>query len=497
MNVNKNYFTIINDSNLEYSENTVLIIGAALDGPAGVPIEVNDKYEPTDIFGKSPLSDAYTAVKGAGATRIITYRMNGIHSALTIKSGAQDIIKFTAVSAGAKYNDILISVFPDYIYIDETAVGGSIRSYWFDQYPTAYSLAYAINRDAFYGLLSFEAKPLVPEFQMMNIVSIRTDINFDKGSDEEQFFIDRTEENPADYYVGVMKERLIETLFGTDSNDQGEFVPNGALAVLNYGIVVLADMFHDESTDYVNILGNFCLNKSKTMDSGCIGVIGTSPLYDTSDTFVSTKIANLNSLATATEDVEQNKYVQIVVGDSYYSEDMPLIPTAYSYAGAESMYPYYIMMTNKKIKGFGYLNWQIGKEDIALLSSNGYICIVPSIRRGFVPYQAITYCKDKTSPMSKPHCIRVSQRASKLLMTAYDDLIGAASNYYTRKGIIKTGESVLQEMVMDGAIQSFALTCDFIPGNKEVTINTSVMPYSEIISVSTTTTVAFPREVIS
>lgn len=496
MNVNRHCFEIVNQADWYSSENTVVIIGAALDGPAGVPILVNDKYDPIDLFGKSPLSDAYTAVRRATTSKIITYRMNGIHSTATITSGTQDVIKFTSISAGVKYNDIAITVNPDYIYIDETAVGGSTRSYFFDQYPTAYDLAYGINRDSFYGLVSFRAESLVTNFTMMNVVSTQTFINFDEGSDEEEFFIDRTIENPSDYYSATMKQRLIETLFGSDPDDQAEFVPNGSLSILNYGVIVLADMFHDESQDYADLLGNFCLNKSKMTDSGCIGVIGTSPLYDTSDTSILAKVDNLNSIASIAEVAEQDKYVQIVVGDSFYSNDMPLIPNAYSYAGAQSFYPYSIMMTNKKISGFGYLNWQISKEDIALLLANGYICIVPSIRRGFVPYQSSTYYKDKTSPMSKPHCVRISLYAAKSLMFGFDGLVGSVSNYYTEKEIIKTAENILQEMVNEGAIQSFAVTCDFTPGDKEVTINTSVVPYSEITAVNTSTTIAFPREVI-
>lgn len=81
-------------------------------------------------------------------------------------------------------------------------------------------------------------------------------------------------------------------------------------------------------------------------------------------------------------------------------------------------------------------------------------------------------------------------------MFGFDGLVGSVSNYYTEKEIIKTAENILQEMVNEGAIQSFAVTCDFTPGDKEVTINTSVVPYSEITAVNTSTTIAFPREVI-
>lgn len=493
MNVNKKHFKVANQATMT-ADNTIVILGPAEDGPSRMPIVINSDLDPIDVFGRSPLADAYTAVRSTGAKQIVAYRINGSHANATIRhvhsTGGLDIIRLISTSANNQYNKILVKVYPDYIYIDEREIGGSTRSYFFETYPTAHDVAYAINRDAFYGLISFTAETLEDDFLMSEVVTGETIVYFSGGESEEEFLLERSEDNDPSYLVRNMKARLIEDLFGPDPDDQANYSPNSSLGLLPFSVILVAGVYHDDDPEITKMLNSFSMSKTRLMDSGCLGVIGTKPVFNTEN--IADKVNALISLSTA----EDMPYVQVVVGDAYYNSRMNRVSTAYGYAGVQSFHPYYTIMTNKEITGFGRLNYQISKEDIDLLSSNGYTCIVPSIRRGFVPYLASTHMKDKKSPMSKPHCIRISQYVSRRLSEEYDYLIGSVSDFTTRKEIVATAEEILQKMVESDIIRSFTVRCEFSPGNREATIDVSLTPYSEITVVNTSTTVAFPREVL-
>lgn len=495
MNVNKKHFQIANQASMT-ADNTIVIIGPAEDGPSGIPMVIDPNLNPVDVLGYSPLADAYTAVRDTGAKQIVLYRINGSYASATVRHISEennfDIMKLTSVSANDKYNNIIVTVYPDYIYIDEREIGGSTRSYFFEEYPTVYDLTYAINRDAHYGLISFTAEALEAEFPLRQTVTGETIVYFTGGETEEQFLAQRTEDNDYSYLAELMKDRLKEVLFGYDEDDQLERMPNSTLGILQFAVALVAGVYHDEDPEITRMLGAFCMNKTKHSEAGCIGVIGTKPLFNTE---VEERVVELVSIAQASEDTEEMNYVQVVVGDAYYSPVMENIPTSYGYAGTQSAYFYHMMMTNKQILGFGHLNYQISKEHIDLLSSNGYTCIVPSIRRGFVPYLASTFTKNKKSPMSKPHCVRITQYVSRKLSEQYDYLIGAASDFITQREIVDVAEELLEEMVDKNIIRYYTVKCDFTPRDREAKINISIMPFSEITAVSTSTTVALPREV--
>ena len=495
MNVNKKHFQVANQTSMT-ADNTIVIIGPAEDGPSGIPITIDPNLNPVDVLGYSPLADAYTAVRDAGAKQIVLYRINGSYASATLRYISEeksfDIIKLTSVSANDKYNNIIVTVYPDYIYIDEREIGGSTRYYFFEEYSTVYDLTYAINRDAYYGLISFTAEALEDELPLNQIVTGETVVYFTGGETEEQFLTRRTEGNDYSYLAELMKGRLEEALFGYDKDNQLDRIPNSTLGILQFAVALVAGAYHDEDPEITRMLGAFCMNKTKHSEAGCIGVIGTSPLFGTE---VKERVTELVSIAQANEDTEEMHYVQVVVGDAYYSSMMENIPTSYGYAGTQSAYFYHMMMTNKQILGFGHLNYQISKEDIDLLSRNGYTCIVPSIRRGFVPYLASTFIKNKKSPMSKPHCVRITQYVSRKLSEQYHYLIGSASNSITQREMIDVAEELLEEMVDKNIIRYYTVKCDFTPPNREAKVDISITPFSEITAVNTSTIVALPREV--
>lgn len=498
MTVNRMQFDIVEHVNSN-PENAIVILGNALNGPSHTPISVDKEVDPKEVFGESPLADAYSAVRDSGANQIIAYRLNGFHAEASIKkltsSPAEEVLRFTSISAGLEYNDIKVNIFSDYIHIDETPIGGKSRVYDFSKYPRAYDLAYAINRDARYGLLSFTARAIRPDTLLNTLVADNALVMFSKGHDEADLIYDRNISiNPVSIHE-VMKERLETALFGTDPVDQSEFQPNSLLGMMSFGVIVLADMFYDDDSYYAESLGSFCMNKTKYGEMGCIGVIGVEPFSMSISEDESIYVNNLTTLAGGRAYEEYMEYIQVIVGESKHRQEDRVISAAYAYAGSQAALPYYAIMSNKGIAGINQLSRTLSKEKIDSLTANGYTCIVPSIRRGTVAYSARTFTTED-APMSKPHCVRIAQNVAQVLSREFDSLVGSAVTFLNKKDIESKAHEIMKELVSGGILKGYALSFTYSEGNKNVTVEAAITPFSEITKIKTITSVGFTREVV-
>jgi hypothetical protein len=149
------------------------------------------------------------------------------------------------------------------------------RSYLFSKFNNVNELVYAINRDAFYGLLEFTAIPLDGYYPATGLGVDEKHIIFKGGSSEGHIVGNR---NPlSDSHTDslailpMLKERVEKALFGEDPDDISEARPNSDLGVLNFGTITLCDMYHDDIEEYdennnpiyanfTDMLGSFCLS---------------------------------------------------------------------------------------------------------------------------------------------------------------------------------------------------------------------------------------------
>ena len=509
MTTNLSHFTLVNQVNVE-PEYTVVLVGTAIDGPSNTPFTLNIDMDPYVALGDSPLADAYNAARQVGMESIVAYRLNGTHAEAVLKDkNGKAVIKFRSVSASDIYNNIQMIVFPDHLFI--TSTQGESRSYFFDKYPKVTDLVYGINRDSYYGLLEFNAIELDEYYSLSNMVDAVTEVMFEGGSTEESLINHRDpssdETTDPTVIVPLLKQRLESALFGDDPEDIEKRLPNNHLGILNYGVITLCDMYHDDDPELTELLGSFCLNKTKETDFGCIAVIGTKPIYpevvDEGETIdfnetVRTRVLELVSLSESIEETEAYKYIQVVVGDSIYPESNGrYVSLAHAYAATQAQMPYYTMMTNKAIRGFGKLNYDISKEDIALLSSNGYTCIVPSIRRGFVPYYATSFSKDKDSTLQRPHNVRISQYVSRMLVDELDSLVGSNLVKLSIEDAIERAEEILVSLVTSKVVKDYDLDYELLDYNTVLNLSVSLTPFSEIKAVTSVATISFPQGVIA
>lgn len=530
MAVNKSQFRIV-DYVESTPENTMVLIGTGLDGPAHIPYQLNDGVNVYDVLGPTPLANAYSQAYKAGVTDIILYRVNGSHSTSTLRfrnadDTFTDVLGFKSVSANDLYNSFAsngdvnqIKVEIDGTMLTVTRSDGTKRAYYLKNYTSSNSLADALNIDYEYGLIEFETTVLSQGFRLDNFSDDTAyTALFEGASTEDNLIINRLDAvNPA--IIAELKTRVKVALFGESEEDQANGEPNSLLGYMDFGGIAVADIFYEDDTDIAYLLGLFCQNKSAYSGHGCISVVGTTPLLDTSAEALETKKTNLYNLSpivkfrspsglgsggTETEvatAVNPLNYVQVVVGDTNIISQISQVPTpfsvAFAYLGTMLSLNYFSNVTNKTLTGVNNLTYEFSKEVIDNLASNGYISIVASVRRGYVPYLAITAVgKDSKSSFRKPHYIRISQHIGRLLNDNLDSLVGSTKQENTMIEVTKTVEELMQVLVDSGAIRGYSVACEYSNYNTVLTVSVAFTPYSDIETVTSVTTLPLGQGVI-
>lgn len=489
------------------AEQTLVIIGTALDGPVATPFELLEEGRAHELLGNSPLADAYLAAERVGIDRIVLYRLNGVHAEVDVTGDdGLALLNLRSVAAGEAYNDAQVTLHPTHLHV--TADGRS-RSYFFERYATTNELAAAINQDAFHGLVSFEAYSLQEQHPLTGAVLYPKEFMFSGGEDEAHLLHSRDPqgEAPTDESVIVptLRQRLEHALFGEHTDDISDKQPNSHLGQLHASIFVLADLYLEDDPQLADILGGFCLNKTRQTEVGAIGVVGTRPVYPDAvdlgeeaslEEATHLRALELAALSQEVGDHEAYKYIQVVTGHtSYLKAEEEQVSLAYAYAATQAQVPYYQMMTNKALSGFGKLNSAFRKEDIALLTANGYICIVPSVRRGFVPFSSQSFSKNTESAMAKPHVLRISQYVSKGIAEEMDRLIGESYTKLSLEVALKKVEEFLTELVLSGVIRDYEFSHRLSAMNTVLDLDVALMPLSEVRAVQSAVTIQFPRGV--
>ena len=500
MAANKSQFRII-DQVEGNPEHTLVIVGTALDGPTHTPFVLSID-DPVEVLGSCPLSDAYIAAKDAGAGDIILYRINGEHAEATVRAimnenESYEVLKLRMVSAGEIYNDANVTLYPTHLYFHETEYRAE-RAYFFDRFTSLYDLVYKINQDAEFGLIECTAEIINPTFdiQSFNLIGSATAVDFAGGISDDQMIFDRSAFQPSTNITAPIREELKKALFGPFEEDYAQLASNSPLAVMDFGVILLADLLHTDDPEYSKLLAQFCQIKSVDYGQSCIGVIGAHVLTDTSDESVDAMKETLLSASEVEAYQEYRAYLQVIVGQTRDYINVKQLPAAYAYAGAQASYPYHIMMTNKQISGIRALEYKLTKEDVDSLTANGYTCIVASIRRGNVAYSATTYVRDAKSIFRKPHCIRISHNVSKSLSENLDYLIGNIADPITRKEVVDRVNEHMSEFVTKGIIASYTAQCQFLDYNRELKVDVDIQPFSEIRTVNTGVTLTVPGGVI-
>ena len=499
-------------------EKTLVLIGTALDGPARIPFRLTSAAYPIEVLGNSPLYKAYEMASKAGAEDIILYRLNGVHARRVLYGDVYDpesgttnptpLMEFTAVAAGGEYNSIRINITQTHLTVYNTE-DKEAGKYYFHQFPTLNDLESILNADAEYGSIQFYAKALLPSFPTQLLyeaangdIFLRDVLTGESGDDEAHLILERNN------YLDELKDRLLTALYSPSDYDKQNYILNSDLASLDAGIFCLVDMFHDDEKGFDEILGNFCFKKSLEMGQGCIGVIGTKPIPNPTKEDVQAlmkklilmkvnqiglglgmgaKISSSPKEVLNLGDATWQSHLQVVVGDSltydYEGMELEAVPLAYSYAGLQSSLDVEVSPTNKKLDGFDYLSFEFNKEDVDKLLANGYITIVRSVRKGFVPYAGVSYA-DSTSPFSKITTVRIIHYVTRRLNQLIDTSIGSVGSSMTKRSLMMDIEEAIANLLLPNMVKEYELGFETQENNGwYITVKLSIVPLSEVRKV--------------
>lgn len=247
--------------------------------------------------------------------------------------------------------------------------------------------------------------------------------------DEDQEVID---EDKLEEQLDNIKETLFEE-YGD------EYHNSTILNEFNIDTMVFTDIPYEVSPEELtSIFGMYAKNKTKEQKLFCSVVLGSELLSserndpemqeedeEPFDEF-SEEIKLLEEISPRKLNQDNHlQHVEIVLGlqNNNYSSGEP-ISCATSYASTRYNLELYESATNKSIETLSSLfGEKLKKDEVANLSRNGYICIVASIRKGFVPYLSQN-CYSKSKLLSKPHYLRSVHNDVKLASEFLENHIG-------------------------------------------------------------------------
>ncbi|BCO16157.1 hypothetical protein_gp104 [Bacillus phage vB_BceM_WH1] len=460
---------------------TVLLVGPSQGGPVGTPFLLYSEDDAKEFLGDSPLYDAYTACAAAKVPDIILYRINGEHAETVVKHPVtgEPMFNLYAICGGEYGNDIRIMLYETHLLIDEVAVDGRRREYDFSRFPNVQELVQAINNDATFGLTGVMAHAL-SDAKLSFSLPLPVLIQLNNGVSDAWMCENRWDKDWQANDKQLLTDSFINNLFEDDS-------VHPYLGMLNFNTMVLAGWYMEDDFSFIQKLEDFAQEKSVVSDVGCTIVVGTEPITTVTNESVADKKDALMS-------VEKGKYphVQVVVGEGYFEIDGPMISMASAYGALLGTIKHNIIPTNKKLEGILGLNYELSQKYVASLSSNGYICIVPSIRKGYVPFYATIFSSTKETS-NKPHIIRTIQYLHYELQIKTSQFIGDPMLRRQKQQLEQFLKEILDEYVKNQWVRSYESSISYKESDTLAVIDLVFQFYGEIERVQSNTTVYIAR----
>lgn len=417
-------------SSIEQEDKYFVIVGFALNGPVDRPFMIRDGVNPYDVLGNCPMAESYIIAKSRGVSPLLL-RVNGSHSSnvLELSSGV-DVAKFISVEATDECNQIRVSVYSTHIKV--TGMLGAQRYYLFSDYPTIGKMKDAINFDAYYGngeitMVSYDDDVLCSSVVTENPFDIWLNLG-DDGADTVASLDGTDSQETIDKQINLIRASLLDE--ETNLEGQYSYSHGGELTPFNIDTVIVPDIPFENSRLIAEIMGKFCESKSSDQDSFCSCVLGSMHFAEEESEEYSydSMVQDLISKGASTNVESYYLNTEVVLGVEEGNVEGSKIPMATKFAVMRYLLPVYLSATNKEIADINTLFTTLRKEHIASLAASGYICIVPSIRRGFVAYKSLAFVANQELITSKPHFSRASRHYANYIIGSLDNFIGEPAN---------------------------------------------------------------------
>ena len=487
--------TIPMPDNFSSPKGKVMLIGHLLDGLVARPFTLIDRFEPETILGDNPMTRTARVLINAGVPKdnIVYYRLNGNSSRLIIENNEESIFEFYSIGANDADNDILVTVSQEGLVIKsihdlEITPNRLVfnRSYLFKDYPYLSDLASAINEDASFGLTEIIAREIknqetlsaftIGEYRLSEGKSGESYIHEDVIPDDMKLI------HESEYF-----ELFSKYVLGNDY-DGLSYQP---LIEIPVEVMLYPDVYADDQKLVSMLAAGIGKQKTDEQQRQCYVLINSSPIpalktllegeYMTSDStywdiileeelpydeLVNQKVFALKLLNLFDEEelsLPLMENLMITIGEDARSSAPAAAFLASNILTSSSS----DILSNKGFSGFSKLSHQLNKSMVASLSNSGYICIVPSIRKGYVS-QIVQSMRLKTetllSDWSNQRLLGEIKEDISLILDRY---IGKPYGFFTVTGLENELKDYFDQQLNANHLQGYTLD----PINQDVLNN--------------------------
>lgn len=495
----------------------IVLVGMAEDGPVNRPFVLGGKVSPQEMLGSTSLARGVLTLEEAGVPRenIILYRLNGKHGDVTIhaedSAGVEGIpvFRFRTIGASDMDQDASIVVFPEAISVQwmERDQGQRTRTYRFEDYIGTSDLIDHVNQEAMLGIVPVMAQELAQ-------VDLKTAFAFDReylmhNAHSESAYCLR-EDVDVDAYKPLYWEKFSQGVIG--SATPGEFFT--LLRQTPCEAMVVLDMYFDWFPEIKTVMGMLASEKTAEQYTPCVAMMNASPvpesvpvpetwvpqedgsfinedqeivLYNPEtdfEAYVSSLLAQ--SKASDVERMTEGyfAYLHLIIGETSRYETT--IPASLSYAAAYALSPMEKSLTNKTLPAFYRLKREITKSVVAELSSSGYVCIIPSVRRDFVAFKSQGFLAlPSFTTLQKPHLLRLTGHLLQQVANVIDQFIGEPETRFDSTQVERDLDDILATALKERKLQNYTLTVVDLE-EQPIEVRISLVFFGELEKISTT-----------
>lgn len=471
--------------NIKSANGRILLVGMLEDGPVQKPFTTTRAA--IDLFGDNEMVVSYKMLISAGVSEknIVLYRLNGNHAAATLLKDDQGFLKVQSIGAANNDNDIFVKTYDNRIVIGshyrETALATKSdfeRTYRFSDFPYLANLTDAINEEAVLGLIDVIAKELKDGLCVDYFTAGQT-LHLQNGNSEKELCFNETTDILT--YEAAYWNVFYRGVLGEDYSGESATPLVGVPAE----VLLFTDIRADYSADIVSFAGRIAEQKTTEQGTLCNAVFQASPvpgkktlregeymlsattyfdIVEQSERTLSPEedkdlyLANLIGLFSLEERGEsQFQYVQVLVGDNRYDGTKKL-GGAVNYAALYVLSSFEQTLGNRTLPAFLSLAETLSKSSVATLQANGYICIVPSVRKNYVVAYPQSIADKTEAPLHSFSNQRLLHEIGKTVGDRLDGYVGKPTTVFATSILTKELEIYFQNFVSKDILSGFALS---------------------------------------
>lgn len=481
------YNQLIFPSHMEKNTRFLVLAGFSLNGPVGTPFIIKDEVSPIDVLGDCRLSDNVRMARQYGITPLVL-RLNGSHGECTVNHDQLGIpvLQFKTVEATDESNNIDIHLFPTYMIVE--GINNSFM-YYFADYKNLDDLAVAIKRDLYFGQGEVDVE-VINQAPFEGLCISERYVGFE-GADDGFNYVSNHDSSDSAEKIQMQLDLLRDSFI---DEDETGLIFTGELSSFQVDTLLFTDIAYEKApVDLIHILGGFAKSKTEEQAVFCSVVLGSDYFSEArfseegQDTYAEPIQSLLAIPSTIAGEASYLEHVEVVVGmQDSINPGQIVMPCAPTYAFMRYTLPnFYISATNNQLLHINTLfSKELKQNEVANLSSSGYICIVPSIKKGFVPFSSKSLYPQNTLH-SKPHYLRSIHYDVNRMADFFNRFIGEPFNNGLLQSVLSQVTSFRDQLLEDHPIYQDVSIEVLSFSQVELVLSVSFQLYGEIEIVRT------------